>query len=307
MDSGLRSFVSVQGSLAMFAIWAFGSEEQKREWLPRMAAGRAVGCFGLTEPDSGSDPASMRTHAKRDGSDWILNGTKLWITNGGIADVAIVWASTDAGVQGFLVPTGTQGFTANDIPRKMSLRASITSELVLDQCRIPASAALPTGTGLGAPLECLNEARYGIAWGTVGSARSCLLEALDYAKNRSQFGAPVAAYQLTQQKLVEMALTVSRMSLMAFQLSSLKESGALHHTHVSMAKFANTRDALRVARTARTILGANGITLDYGALRHTMNLESVLTYEGTEEIHTLIIGEALTGHSAFRVDERVSR
>jgi len=299
-DSGARSFVSVQGSLAMFPIWAYGSEEQKQEWLPRMAAGEVIGCFGLTEPDSGSDPASMRTRARRDGDDWILNGTKMWITNGSVADVAIVWAQTDEGVRGFIVPTTRAGFSTQDIHKKVSLRASITSELILDDVRLPADAVLPGVTGMKGPLSCLNEARFGILFGAMGAARACYESALDYSLERTQFDVPIASFQLTQKKLAEMAVAVNRGTLLALHLGRMKDSGTLRHEHVSFGKFDNVRMALDVARTARGVLGANGITLEYPVIRHMNNLESVITYEGTNEIHTLVIGGALTGIQAFR-------
>jgi glutaryl-CoA dehydrogenase len=299
-DSGVRSLVSVQGSLAMYAIHRWGSEEQKQEWLPRMAAGDAIGCFGLTEPDSGSDPASMRTRARRDGDDWILHGQKMWITNGSVADVAVVWATTPDGVRGFLVPAGTPGFTTQDIHQKLSLRASITSELLLDDVRLPASAQLPEAAGLKGPLSCLNEARYGIVWGAVGAARACFEAALDYSKEREQFGKPIASFQLQQQKLATMALEVNRASLLAHHLGRLKDAGTLRPEHVSMGKLGNVNAALDVARTARQVLGANGVTLEYPVIRHMNNLESVVTYEGTADIHALVIGGALTGIQAFR-------
>ncbi|MGW6137098.1 acyl-CoA dehydrogenase family protein [Streptomyces sp. NPDC055140] len=300
-DSGLRSFVSVQGSLAMFAIHRFGSEEQKQEWLPRMAAGEAIGCFGLTEPDHGSDPASMTTRARRDGGDWILDGRKMWITNGSVAAVAVVWAQTEDGVRGFVVPTGTPGFSAPLIKHKMSLRASVTSELVLDGVRLPASALLPEARGVGAPLTCLNEARYGIVWGVTGAARSAWQAAADYAGQREQFGKPIAAFQLTQQKLVDMALELHKATLTALRLADLKDSPAgVHPAQISFGKLNNVREAIQICRTARTILGANGISLEYPVIRHANNLESVLTYEGTTEMHTLALGQALTGHAAFR-------
>jgi glutaryl-CoA dehydrogenase len=298
-DSGFRSFVSVQGSLAMFPIWKYGSEEQKQQWLPRMAAGEAIGCFGLTEPDSGSDPASMRTWAKRDGDDWVLSGTKMWITNGGIADVAVVWARTDDGVRGFLVPASTPGFTTKDVARKLSLRASVTSELVLDEVRLPADAVLPDVVGMRGPLSCLNEARYGIVWGAMGAARSCFQVALEYAKTREQFGKPIGSFQITQQKLANMLVELVKGQLLALHLGRMKDAGTLRPEQVSVGKLNNVREALTIAREARTILGANGITLEYPVLRHMNNLESVLTYEGTSEIHTLVIGEALTGLRAF--------
>ena len=299
-DSGVRSMVSVQGSLAMFAIWKWGSEEQKQEWLPRMAAGDAVGCFGLTEPDSGSDPGSMRTHAKRDGDDWILNGQKMWITNGTISDVAVVWARTDEGIRGFLVPRGTPGFSAPEIHKKLSLRASVTSELVLDDVRLPDSARLPEATSLRGPLSCLNEARYGIVWGAAGAARACFEAALDYAKTRIQFDQPIASFQLIQQRLAEMAVKVNQSTLLALHLGRLKDAGTLRPEHVSMGKLSNVNAALEVARTARQVLGANGITLEYPVIRHMNNLESVVTYEGTADVHALVIGNALTGIPAFR-------
>ncbi|BBH64036.1 putative acyl-CoA dehydrogenase [Actinoplanes sp. OR16] len=299
-DSGLRSFVSVQGSLAMYSIHRFGSEEQKQEWLPRMAAGEAIGCFGLTEPDFGSDPANMRTRAVRDGDDWILNGTKMWITNGSIADVATVWAQTSEGIRGFLVPRGTPGFTSNTIKQKLSLRASITGELILDDVRLPASAQLPGATGLGAPLSCLSEARFGIVFGSAGAARDSLRVALDYAGSRVQFGRPIAAFQLTQEKLANMAVDLNTSLLLALHLGRLKDAGKLRAHQVSVGKLNNVRTALSIARECRTILGGSGITLEYSPLRHANNLESVLTYEGTSEIHTLVIGQTLTGHAAFR-------
>ena len=300
VDSGLRSMVSVQGSLAMYPIWKFGSEEQKSQWLPRMAAGEAVGCFGLTEPDHGSDPAGMRTRARRDGSDWVLSGTKMWITNGSIADVAIIWASTEEGVRGFVVPTDARGFTARDIHKKLALRASITSELHLDDVRLPADTELPGVKGLKGPLSCLTEARFGIIWGATGAARACFECAVDYARTREQFGRPIAGFQLTQRKLAEMVVEVNRSGLLALTLGRLKDAGTLHPSQVSLGKFANVRGALDVARTARTVLGANGITLEYPVMRHASNLETVVTYEGTEEVHALTIGNALTGLNAFR-------
>jgi glutaryl-CoA dehydrogenase len=299
-DSGFRSFVSVQGSLAMFSIHAYGSLEQKDEWLPRMATGEVIGCFGLTEPDSGSDPGNMRTHARRNGSDWMLNGTKMWITNGSIADVAIVWARTDEGVRGFIVPTDTTGFTANTIHQKASLRASVTSELVLDNVRLPESAVLPGVVGLRGPLSCLNEARFGILFGAVGAARTCYEAALDYSLTRQQFGKPIAAFQLMQRKLVEMMVAVNRSALVALHLGRLKDAGQLTPAQVSFGKFDNVRNALEVAREARNTLGANGITLEYPVIRHMTNLESVYTYEGTNEVHTLALGQAITGMAAYR-------
>jgi glutaryl-CoA dehydrogenase len=299
-DSGIRSLVSVQGSLAMFAIWKHGSEEQKQEWLPRMAAGEAIGCFGLTEPDFGSNPGGMRTRAERDGDDWILNGNKLWITNGSVADVAVVWARADDGVRGFLVPAGTPGFSAPDVHKKLSLRASITSELVLDDVRLPASAMLPEARGLSGPLSCLNEARYGIVFGSVGAARDCLETAIAYAADRDIFDKPLAAYQLTQAKLADMTLELGKAMLLALHLGRLKDQGDLRPEQVSLGKLNNVRDAIAIARECRTILGAAGITLEFPVLRHANNLESVLTYEGTSEVHQLMIGQALTGIPAFR-------
>ncbi|MBB4663308.1 acyl-CoA dehydrogenase family protein [Conexibacter arvalis] len=299
-DSGVRSLVSVQGSLAMFAIWRWGSEEQKQEWLPRMAKGEAIGCFGLTEPDAGSDPGSMRTRARRDGDEWVLNGQKMWITNGSISDVAVVWAQTDEGVRGFLVPRGTPGFTAPEIHKKLSLRASVTSELVLDDVRLPDSARLPEANSLRGPLSCLNEARYGIVWGAAGAARACLEAAVEYSKTRIQFDKPIASFQIIQQRLAEMATKVNQATLLALHLGRLKDAGQLRNEHVSMGKLANVNAALEVARTARQVLGANGITLEYPVIRHMNNLESVVTYEGTADVHALVIGNALTGISAFR-------
>ncbi|MDQ3065530.1 MAG: acyl-CoA dehydrogenase family protein [Actinomycetota bacterium] len=300
-DSGVRSAVSVQGSLAMFSIWKWGSEEQKQRWLPPMHTGEAIGCFGLTEPDAGSDPASMRTHARRDGSDWILNGAKMWITNGTIADVATVWARTDDGeIRGFLVEKGTPGFTAPEIHKKLSLRASVTSELVLQDVRIPDENAFPEVRTLRGPLSCLNEARYGIVWGAVGAGRACFESALEYAKERIVFDKPIAGYQLTQQKLAEMALELNRGLLVALHIGRMKDQGTLRQEHVSLGKMGNVRGAMEVARSARTILGANGVTLEYPVIRHVNNLESVLTYEGTHEVHTLVVGQALTGENAFR-------
>ncbi|HEY7265217.1 MAG TPA: acyl-CoA dehydrogenase family protein [Trebonia sp.] len=299
-DSGVRSVASVQGSLAMFPIWKYGSEEQKEEWLPRMAAGEAIGCFGLTEPDHGSDPASMRTHAVRDGSDWVLNGTKMWITNGSIADIAVVWASTESGIRGFLVPRNTRGFSARDIHKKMSLRASVTSELVLDSVRLPSSAVLPEVTGLRGPLSCLTEARFGIVWGVTGAARACLEAAVSYATTRTQFGKPIGGFQLTQSKLAWMAVSLYQAQLLALHLGQLKSAGTLTPVQVSAGKMANARTAIDIARTARTVLAANGVTLEYPVIRHANNLEAVITYEGTEEIHALALGQALTGMSAYR-------
>jgi glutaryl-CoA dehydrogenase len=299
-DSGLRSAASVQGSLAMYPIWKYGSEEQKDEWLPKMAAGEAVGCFGLTEPDHGSDPAGMRTFARQDGTDWILSGSKMWITNGSVADIAVVWARTDAGVRGFLVPRGVPGFSTSDIHKKMSLRASVTSELTLDEVRLPGDAVLPGVTGLKGPLSCLTEARFGIMWGVTGAARSCLESAVEYARTREQFGKPIGAFQLTQGKLAWMASSLYQAQLLALHLGRLKESGPLTPVQVSIGKMSNVRTAIDIARQARTILGASGVTLEYPPIRHANNLEAVLTYEGTEEIHTLAIGHALTGISAYR-------
>jgi glutaryl-CoA dehydrogenase len=299
-DSGFRSFVSVQGSLAMFPVWKYGTEEQKQEWLPRMARGEAIGCFGLTEPDFGSDPAGMRATARRRGSDWVLNGNKLWITNGSIADVAIVWARADEGIRGFIVPTTSRGFSTRDIHRKISLRASVTSELVLEDVVLPESAVLPGVTGLRGPLSCLNEARYGIVWGAMGAARACYESALEYAKTRVQFGRPIAGFQLTQRKLVEMLVEISKGTLLALHLGRMKDEGRLAPQHVSVGKLNNVRAALEIAREARGVLGANGITLEYPVIRHMNNLESVFTYEGTNEIHTLAIGEAITGMAAYR-------
>jgi glutaryl-CoA dehydrogenase len=300
VDSGLRSFVSVQGSLAMYGIHRWGSDEQKEEWLPRMATGEAIGCFGLTEPDAGSDPGSMKTHAKQDGSDWVLNGSKMWITNGTFADVAVVWAQTDDGIRGFAVPTETKGFAAHKIKRKLSLRASVTAELAFDDLRLPADAAFPEVRGLKGPLSCLNEARYGIAWGVVGAARACLEESLAYTMEREQFGKPLASFQLTQRKLATMTVAVNNASLVAWRLGALKDAGTLTPAHVSYAKYANARAALDVAREARTTLGGAGITLDHSVMRHMNNLETVMTYEGTEEMHLLSIGAELTGIPAFR-------
>jgi glutaryl-CoA dehydrogenase len=299
-DSGLRSLVSVQGSLAMYAIHAYGSEEQREQWLPPMAAGGAVGCFGLTEADFGSNPAGMRTTARRDGDDWVLDGTKMWITNGSIADVAVVWARTDGGIRGFVVPTDTAGFAARPIHGKMSLRASVTSELVLDGVRLPGAALLPGARGLGAALGCLNEARFGITFGAVGAARDCLETAIAYARERQVFDKPLAGYQLTQQKLADMTLETGKAMLLAVQLGRLKEAGTLRPEQVSIGKLNNVREAIAIARECRTILGANGIVLEYPPIRHALNLESVLTYEGTSEVHLLVIGQALTGQAAFR-------
>jgi glutaryl-CoA dehydrogenase len=300
VDSGLRSFVSVQGSLAMYGIHRWGSDEQKEEWLPRMATGEAIGCFGLTEPDAGSDPGSMKTHAKQDGTDWVLNGSKMWITNGTFADVAVVWAQTDDGIRGFAVPTETKGFAAHKIKRKLSLRASVTAELAFDDLRLPADAAFPEVRGLKGPLSCLNEARFGIVWGVVGAARACLEEALDYTGEREQFGRPLSSFQLTQRKLALMTVAVNNASLVAWRLGALKDAGQLTPIQVSYGKYSNVRAALDVAREARTTLGGAGITLDHTIMRHMNNLETVMTYEGTEEMHLLSVGAELTGIPAFR-------
>ncbi|MCK7623212.1 acyl-CoA dehydrogenase family protein [Streptomyces sp. RS10V-4] len=299
-DSGIRSLVSVQGSLAMYAIRRFGSEEQKQHWLPRMAAGEVIGCFGLTEPDHGSDPAGMRTRARRDGTDWVLTGRKMWITNGSVAGVAVVWARTDDGIRGFAVPTDAPGFTATDIRHKWSLRASVTSELVLDEVRLPADAVLPEAAGLRAPLECLGQARYGIVWGAMGAARTCFGTALDYARTREQFGRPIGAFQLTQAKLADMAVELHKGVLLAHHLGRRFDAGRLRPEQVSFGKLNNVREAIEICRTARTVLGANGISLEYPVMRHATNLESVLTYEGTAEMHQLVLGKALTGLDAFR-------
>ncbi|MEU2112898.1 acyl-CoA dehydrogenase family protein [Streptomyces sp. NPDC019507] len=299
-DSGIRSLVSVQGSLAMYAIWKYGSEEQKQRWLPSMAAGETIGCFGLTEPDHGSDPAGMRTYAKRDGSDWVLNGRKMWITNGSVAGVAVVWAQTDDGIRGFAVPTDTPGFSAPEIRHKWSLRASVTSELVLDEVRLPEVAVLPGVTGLKGPLSCLSHARYGIVWGAMGAARSSFEAALDYARTREQFGKPIGGFQLTQAKLADMALELHKGILLAHHLGRRMDAGTLRPEQVSFGKLNNVREAIEICRTARTILGANGISLEYPVMRHATNLESVLTYEGTVEMHQLVLGKALTGLDAFR-------
>jgi glutaryl-CoA dehydrogenase len=298
-DTGVRSFASVQGSLAMFAIYDWGSEEQKHEWLPQMARGQKIGCFGLTEPDFGSNPGGMRTFARRDGDDWVLNGTKMWITNGSIADVAIIWANTDDGIRGFVVPTVTPGFSATNIHRKLSLRASVTSELVLQDVRLGADAQLPLARGLAGPLACLNEARFGIIWGAMGSARTCYETALDYAKTRVQFDRPIGGFQLTQEKLANMLIELGKGSLLALHLGRMKDEGRLHPSQVSFGKLNNVREALKIAREARTILGGNGVTLEYPVIRHMNNLESVLTYEGTSEVHMLILGQQITGLAAF--------
>ena len=299
-DSGIRSLVSVQGSLAMYAIHEFGSEEQKQEWLPRMATGEAIGCFGLTEPDFGSNPSGMRTSAKRDGDDWILDGTKMWITNGTVADVAVVWARTDEGIRGFVVPTSTPGFSAREIHKKLSLRASVTAELVLEGVRLPAEAVLPHVTGLRGPLSCLNEARFGIVFGTLGAARDSLETAIAYAIDREQFDKPIAAFQLTQKKFADMTLELDKGFLLALHLGRLKDAHTIRPEQISVGKLNNAREALAIARECRSILGANGITLEYPVIRHMNNLESVYSYEGTNEMHTLVVGEALTGLSAYR-------
>ncbi|MEU8654705.1 acyl-CoA dehydrogenase family protein [Streptomyces sp. NPDC048737] len=299
-DSGIRSLVSVQGSLAMYAVHRFGSEEQKRAWLPRMAAGEVIGCFGLTEPDHGSDPAGMRTHARKDGSDWVLNGRKMWITNGSVAGVAVVWAQTEDGIRGFVVPADAPGFSAPEIKHKWSLRASVTSELVLDDVRLPADAVLPEVVGLKGPLSCLSHARYGIVWGAMGAARACFETAVDYAKSREQFGRPIGGFQLTQAKLADMAVELHKGILLAHHLGRRMDAGRLRPEQVSFGKLNNVREAIEICRTARTILGANGISLEYPVMRHATNLESVLTYEGTVEMHQLVLGKALTGLDAFR-------
>ncbi|MFE2142812.1 acyl-CoA dehydrogenase family protein [Streptomyces sp. NPDC059456] len=299
-DSGIRSLVSVQGSLAMYAIWKYGSEEQKQRWLPGMAAGELIGCFGLTEPDVGSDPAAMRTYAKREGTDWVLNGRKMWITNGSVASVAVVWAQTDEGIRGFAVPTDSAGFSAPEIKHKWSLRASVTSELVMDDVRLPADAVLPGVTGLKGPLGCLSHARYGIIWGAMGAARASFEAALDYARTREQFGKPIGGFQLTQAKLADMALELHKGILLAHHLGRRMDAGTLRPEQISFGKLNNVREAIEICRTARTILGANGISLEYPVMRHATNLESVLTYEGTVEMHQLVLGKALTGLDAFR-------
>ncbi|MFD9768166.1 acyl-CoA dehydrogenase family protein [[Kitasatospora] papulosa] len=304
-DSGIRSLVSVQGSLAMYAIHRFGSEEQKERWLPGMAAGETIGCFGLTEPDHGSDPAGMRTRAERDGTDWVLTGRKMWITNGSVAGVAVVWAQTDeegggSGIRGFVVPTDSPGFSAPEIRHKWSLRASVTSELVLDGVRLPADAVLPGATGLRGPLSCLSHARYGIVWGAMGAARASFEAALDYAKSRAQFGRPIGGFQLTQAKLADMALELHKGILLAHHLGRRMDAGRIRPEQVSFGKLNNVREAIEICRTSRTILGANGVSLEYPVMRHATNLESVLTYEGTVEMHQLVLGKALTGLDAFR-------
>lgn len=299
-DSGLRSLVSVQGSLAMYAIHRWGSEEQREQWLPGMAAGELIGCFGLTEPDFGSDPGGMRTRARRDGDDWILDGTKMWITNAPVADVAVIWARAEEGIRGFVVPTDTPGFTANEVTGKLSLRASATGEIVLDGVRLPSSAMLPEALGLSGPLSCLNEARFGIIFGAVGAARDSIEVTLDYVENRQIFGKPLAAYQISQVKLADMVVELDKAMLLALHLGRLKDAGRLRPEQVSVGKLNSCREAIAIARECRTLLGANGVTLEYSPMRHANNLESVLTYEGTSEVHQLIIGQSLTGHSAFR-------
>lgn len=299
-DSGIRSLVSVQGSLAMYAIHAFGSADHKEQWLPGMAKGELIGCFGLTEADYGSNPSGMITSAKQDGSDWLLNGSKMWITNGNVADVAVIWARTDEGIRGFVVPTDTPGFTANEIHRKLSLRASVTSELVLEDVRLPADAVLPGVASLRGPLSCLNEARFGIVFGTLGAARDCLRTAIDYSLNRVQFDEPIAAFQLTQRKLADMALELGKGMLLALHLGRLKDEHLIRPEQISLGKLNNARESLQIARECRSILGGNGITLEYPVIRHMNNLESVFTYEGTNEMHTLVVGEALTGIPAYR-------
>ena len=300
VDSGLRSLVSVQGSLAMFAIYKFGSEAQKQEWLPKMAKGEAVGCFGLTEADHGSNPSGMTTFAKKDGSDWIINGSKMWITNGSVADVAIIWAQTDEGIRGFCVPTKTAGLVINPIKHKLSLRASVTSELVFNDMRVPDSYRLPEATSLRAPLLCLAEARYGIIFGTVGAARDCFEVSLAYATTREQFDGPISKHQLTQAKFADMATKITTSMLLAYHLADLKDSDKIQPEQISMGKFHNVNAALEIARSARSILGGAGITSEYSVFRHMSNLETVLTYEGTHEIHMLVLGQALTGIAAFR-------
>lgn len=302
-DSGIRTFVSVQGSLAMSAIHKFGSEEQKREWLPRMAKGEAVGCFGLTEPAAGSDPGSMRTFARREGSGWVIEGSKRWIGMASIADVAVIWARTDEEgnpVRGFLVPTDTPGFSARNIEPKLSMRASIQCDVELREVRLPEEAMLPGAKGLKGPFSCLNEARYGIIWGSMGAARDCYECALEYALGREQFGRPVASFQLIQKKLADMVVEIQKGLLLALHIGRMKDAGTLKHQQISLGKLSNVREAIKIAREARTILGGNGVTLDYPPLRHANNLESVRTYEGTDEVHTLILGSALTGIEAFR-------
>lgn len=299
-DSGLRTFVSVQGSLAMSAIHKFGSEEQKQSWLPRLASGEAIGCFGLTEPEAGSDPSSMKTHARRDGDEWVLNGSKRWIGLASIADVAVVWAQTEDGIRGFLVPTETPGYSAQNIEHKLSMRASLQCEIHLEECRVSADAMLPEVSGLRGPFSCLNEARYGIIWGAMGAARDSYECALEYSENRSQFDQPIASFQLTQKKLVDMMLEIQKGTMVALHIGRMKDAGTLRHEQVSFGKLNNVREAIEIAREARTILGGNGVTLDYSPLRHANNLESVRTYEGTDEVHTLVMGNAITGIPAFR-------
>jgi glutaryl-CoA dehydrogenase len=299
-DSGLRTFVSVQGSLAMSAIHKFGSEEQKQEWLPKMARGEAVGCFGQTEPTAGSDPSSMKTFARRSSDGWVISGSKRWIGMGTIADVAVIWAQTEDGVRGFLVPTDTPGFSARDIETKLSMRASIQCDLFLDDVRLPESAMLPEAKGLKGPFSCLNEARYGIVWGAMGAARDSYETALEYAANREQFGKPIASFQLTQEKLVNMMVEIEKGTLLALHLGRMKDEGTLRPEQISFGKLNNVREAIKIAREARTILGGNGVTLDYSPMRHANNLESVLTYEGTSEVHTLVLGQTITGIPAFR-------
>jgi len=298
-DAGIRSFVSVQGSLCMYPILAYGSEEQRQQWLPRMARGEIIGCFGLTEPDGGSDPGTMKTHATRDGDDWIINGAKMWITNGTIADLAVVWAMTDEGIRGFLVEKGTPGYTTRDIERKYSLRASITSELFFDNVRVPGENMLPNVVGLKGPLGCLTQARYGIAWGAIGAATACFTEVLEYSKVRVLFQRPLAHTQTIQRRLADMCRRITTAQLMALQLGRLKDQGRMHHSQVSLAKWNNVRMALDVARDARDMLGASGISIEFCPVRHMLNLESVITYEGTETIHELVVGRELTGHNAF--------
>ena len=299
-DSGIRTFVSVQGSLAMSAIARFGSEEQRTEWLPRMARGEAIGCFGLTEPSAGSDPAAMLTTARLDGGEWVLEGSKRWIGLASIADVAVIWARTDDGVRGFLVPTSTAGFEARPIAQKLSMRASIQCDITLTDVRLPETAMLPDAHGLRAPFSCLNEARYGIAWGAIGAARDSFDQALAYAQGRMQFGRPIAGFQLTQEKFVNMAMEIQKAQLIALRIGRLKDAGRLEPHMISLAKLNNTRIAIDIARSARTVLGGNGVTLDHSPLRHASNLESVRTYEGTDEVHTLVLGERITGIAAFR-------
>lgn len=299
-DSGLRSFASVQGSLVMYPIYTFGSEQQKQKWLPEMASGRKIGCFGLTEPDFGSNPGGMLTRAARDGNAWVLNGTKRWITNGNIADVAVVWARTDEGIRGFLVEAGTKGFTTIEQKGKWSLRASVTSELIMEDCRVPAENILPGSKGLSSPLSCLNQARYGIAWGAIGAAMACYDEAVNYAKTRIQFDKPIASFQLIQEKLAYMLAEITKGQLLCLQLGRLKDQGKSSAQQVSLAKRNNVYHALQIARTARDILGASGITDEYQCGRHMCNLESVFTYEGTDNIHTLILGEWITGIPAYK-------